>query len=199
MHEHRTLPTRPPTRLLTLLVATALALAGAVATGSAARADAPADGERTARYEVDFMTGMIDHHAMAITMSEKCLDKAVHPELEAMCADIIATQQAEIEQMQTWLENWYGVAYEPQMTMNGMQRLERLGGEDFEIAFMESMQRHHWKAVGEAEKCLERAEHDDLRTMCEDIVEVQLAEIEQLQTWLCEWYDRCGGRPVESA
>ena len=199
MHDHRTLPTPLPTRLLSLLAALALALAGALATGSAARADAPAEDQRTARYEVDFMTGMIDHHTMAIMMSEMCLEKAVHPELKGMCEEIIAAQEAEIEQMQTWLEDWYGVTYEPQMNMNRMQRFERLEGADFEIAFMESMQRHHFRAVGEAEKCLERAEHDELLAMCDDIIEVQLAEIAQLQTWLCEWYDRCGGRPVETA
>ncbi|MDT0119030.1 DUF305 domain-containing protein [Kocuria sp. PD6] len=50
---------------------------------------------------------MIDHHYMAVVMAQECVDKAVHPELAAMCEDIITVQNQEIEQMQTWLEEWY--------------------------------------------------------------------------------------------
>jgi uncharacterized protein (DUF305 family) len=138
---------------------------------------------------------------MAIMMSSMCLDKAIHSELEATCADIITAQEQEIATMQDWLADWYGVSYEPEMTtgdMMAMQRLHRLEGEDFEIAFMKSMTRHHWKAVTQAEKCADTAYHDALVAMCEDIITVQLAEIEQMQTWLCEWYDRCGGRPTKT-
>ncbi len=169
---------------------------------SAAQADAPASDQQTARYEVDFLTDMIDHHQMAVVMSEMCVDEAIHAELQATCANIIAAQEQEIATMQGWLADWYGLSYEPQMTtgeMMAMHRLHRLGGEDFEIAFMTSMIRHHWKAVTEAEKCVGTAGHDELEAMCEDIIAVQLAEIEQMQTWLCEWYGRCGGRPTTTA
>ena len=61
------------------------------------------------RYELRFMTEMIDHHAMAVEMGEMCLSRAVHPELLAMCQEIIAAQMQEIETMQAWLQDWYGV------------------------------------------------------------------------------------------
>lgn len=157
-------------------------------------AAAPAPERQAARFEVDFMTGMIDHHAMAIEMSEVCLDKAVHPELHAACENIIATQSAEIEQMQTWLQSWYGVTHEPEMKPGDMKMMERMASmsaEEFEIAFMEMMIRHHRGAIREAEKCLRMAWHEELRSLCQNIIATQSAEIAQFEAWLCEWYGRC--------
>ena len=42
-----------------------------------------------------------------------------------------------------------------------MQRLDQFTGAEYEIRFMQSMIRHHWAAVREAETCLARAEHQD--------------------------------------
>jgi uncharacterized protein (DUF305 family) len=144
------------------------------------------------------MTGMIDHHAMAIEMGEMCLENAEHAELQAMCEDVISAQSQEIETMQSWLEDWYSLSYEPEMTQGEMRQMERLAalsGADFEIRFMEMLIRHHRKAITEAEKCLNRAYHPDLRDLCEGIIGTQSAEIAQLEAWLCQWYGRCRGRP----
>ena len=173
-----------------------------IAAAAPAFAEAPARSERAAEFEVDFLTGMIDHHHMAVMMAEECVDKAVHEELAAMCQDIIEVQSAEIEQMQTWLQDWYGITYEPQMStgmMKSGERLSRLEGADYEIRFMQSMIRHHWSAIRESRTCLDRAEHEPLLELCEGIESTQLAEIEQMQTWLEEWYDRQGGRPASTA
>lgn len=62
------------------------------------------------------MMGMADHHAMAVHMAEMCLEKAIHAELLATCEQIIATQSAEMEMMQAWLADWYGVTYEREMS-----------------------------------------------------------------------------------
>lgn len=61
-----------------------------------------------ADFEITFMEMMIRHHAKAIREAEECLDRAYHDELEALCTNIIETQQAEIAQMQEWLCEWYG-------------------------------------------------------------------------------------------
>jgi uncharacterized protein (DUF305 family) len=158
-------------------------------------ASAPAPDRATARYEIDFMQDMIDHHAMAIMMADMCLEKnLVHEELRELCADIKATQTAEMQQMQAWLQEWYGISYAPEMNpgmMKEMEKLAELDGAEFEIEFMEMMIQHHKKAVKEGEQCLKKAYHPELREMCGDIVESQTAEIELMQTWLCEWYDIC--------
>lgn len=193
-------------RLVATAASSVLALgafAGAgIAIAAPAAADAPASTEQTVRYEVDFLKDMIDHHAMAVMMAEDCVDKAVHAELAAMCEDIVAVQTAQIEQMQTWLQDWYGITYEPQMSTGDRasgDRLDRFTGAEYEIRFMESMIRHHWSAVRESRTCQDRAEHSELVELCEGIESAQLAEVEQMQTWLEQWYDRQGGRPIATA
>jgi uncharacterized protein (DUF305 family) len=157
-------------------------------------ASRPAPSRSTARYEIDFMTDMIDHHAMAVMMAEMCVEKAVHDELRRLCEGIIAAQSREIRQMQSWLRQWYGVTYEPRMSRGAMKQMEglaSLSGAAFEIAFMEMMIKHHAKAVKEGEQCVNRVFHDELRDLCENIIATQTAEIELMQSWLCEWYDIC--------
>lgn len=39
---------------------------------------------------------------------------------------------------------------------------------------------------------MDRAYHAELRALCENIIVAQSAEIEQMQTWLCQWYGECG-------
>ena len=56
---------------------------------------------------------------------------------------------------------------------------------------MEMMIRHHRAAVREGERCQERASHEELIALCHNIVTTQSAEIEQMQTWLCQCYGRC--------
>lgn len=180
--------------LLTATVTVGVGLAAALP----AQADAPASSGQAARFEADFLVDMIDHHAMAVMMAQMCVDKAVHPELVATCESIVATQSAQIEQMQAWLVDWYGIAHSPEPKMAGMERLHRLEGAPFEVAFMRGMVRHHWAAIREAEECLDRAEHGQLLALCEDIRSAQLGEIEQMQTWLREWYGEPGGRPVHT-
>jgi uncharacterized protein (DUF305 family) len=184
-------------RALVQMAWLAAALVVGLAITSPATASAPTPKKATAKFEVDFMTGMIDHHAMALEMGELCLDKAIHPELRAMCQNVVAVQGAEIETLQSWLADWYGVSHEPEMKpgeMRQMEKLAALSGAEFEVRFMESLIRHHRKAIVSAEGCVDRAYHADLRQLCQGIIETQSAEIAQLESWLCQWYGRCRGR-----
>lgn len=52
-----------------------------------------------------FLEWMIPHHQGAIDMAKFLVD-AKHPELKAMWEEIIAAQQAEIDQMNEWLVQW---------------------------------------------------------------------------------------------
>jgi uncharacterized protein (DUF305 family) len=168
--------------------------ASSAAPGGARVQSMPASRLAAANYETKFMTDMIDHHMMAVMTSEVCLEEAVHEELRTMCQEIIAAQTAEIAQMQSWLQDWYGITYEPEMTPGGERMVERLAaleGAEFEIAFMEMMIKHHEGAVKEGEHCVAKAEHQALIDMCQNIIATQSAEIAQMQTWLCEWYGEC--------
>ncbi len=176
------------------VVALIAVLAGVLLAVSPAAASAPAPDKAAAKFEVKFMTQMIDHHAMAVHMGGICLDKTIHDELRSMCEEIIASQSQEIEQMQSWLSEWYHTTHEPEMKPGDMKMMERLAaleGEEFEIAFMEMMIQHHQQAIREAGKCLQRAYHDELENLCQQIIEAQQQEIAQMETWLCEWYHEC--------
>ena len=175
--------------------ATLLVLAAMVAAFSTpVLADAPAPDKQTAKYEIKFMENMIDHHAMAVMMAHMCHMQATHPDLLAMCQNIIATQSAEIEMMQMWLQDWYGITYEPKMHMGEMQGHMKMDPEQFEIWFMKRMISHHATAIKEAENCFEEAYHPGLFTLCQDIIVMQTQEINTMQTWLCEWYGVCNYR-----
>ncbi|HYO87581.1 MAG TPA: DUF305 domain-containing protein, partial [Candidatus Limnocylindrales bacterium] len=98
-----------------VLVLTLLALA---AVTGAALADGPIPG-RAGRAEVRFLEGMIDHHQMALDMANHCLDRASTDEVRALCEAVIAAQTPEIEQMQGWLLDWYGIDYQPMVMVSG--------------------------------------------------------------------------------
>jgi len=154
----------------------------------------PAPTQSATNYEIKFMENMIDHHAMAVAMGQICLQKAIHEELRSLCQNIITSQSAQIAEMQSWLQNWYGISYSPEMKPGDQQMMDRLAslsGAEFEIAFMEMMIKHHEKAIKEGRQCLDKAYHAELRALCENIVTTQSAEIAQMQTWLCQWYGEC--------
>ena len=142
--------------------------------------------------EIRFMKDMIDHHHMAVMMGEMAVEKAVHAELAELGAEIVETQTAEIEQMQSWLRDWYGIEYEPQMSKRDereMAELEELEGEEFEVEFLQGMIRHHAMAVMMSRSILRHAGHEELKDLARQIIETQTEEIQQMQDWLSEWYD----------
>jgi len=180
--------------MLRILAHPVLALWISLALPFAASASAPAPSEEASRYEVQFMEGMIDHHAMAVRMADLCLQRAMHAELIELCTQIKSAQTAEIRRMQSWLEAWYDVTHKPSMSKSDreqMRRLSDLSGADFEIAFMRMMIEHHQMAIVEASDCLVNAYHRDLIGLCGSIASAQAEEIVTMRSWLCEWYDVC--------
>jgi uncharacterized protein (DUF305 family) len=54
-----------------------------------------------------FMEMMIEHHQSAITMAQEIQTTTERPELQELAGNIITAQQAEIEQMNAWLTEWF--------------------------------------------------------------------------------------------
>ena len=71
---------------------------------------APSPSARPARVgytaaDVEFMQGMIGHHAQAIVMAKWCPSHGASAQLRIFCDKIIRSQQDEIDLMQTWLRD----------------------------------------------------------------------------------------------
>ena len=143
------------------------------------------------QFEIRFLEGMIDHHAMAVHMSELLQTQAVHPELRMLGDSIAVAQRVEIIQMQGWLEKWYGRKHEPSMMMPSMQKLEGLKAAAFEEEYLSMMIRHHAMAVKQAKQCERLAKHSELHVLCHNIDRSQRREIAVMKDWLCRWYRKC--------
>ena len=59
-----------------------------------------------------------------------------------------------------------------------------------ERAFLSEMVSHHGMAVDMAMMAQERATHPELKTMADDIVASQSAEIKRMRSWLRRWYGK---------
>ena len=68
-------------------------------------ASGPAPTKAQARYEIDFLQDMIDHHMMAVMTAELCVEKAVHEELRAW---IEAYRQGEPPSLDVFFSRLFG-------------------------------------------------------------------------------------------
>lgn len=59
-------------------------------------------------FDLRFLNAMIPHHEGALVMAQQVLERSDRPELLNLSQDIIAAQQAEIDQMKQWRQTWYG-------------------------------------------------------------------------------------------
>jgi uncharacterized protein (DUF305 family) len=119
--------------------------------------------------DVDFMTGMIGHHAQALIMSEMAPTHGANPEVPTRAARIINAQKDEIATMQRWLRDRgqpvpevhidgttlmvHGGGDHAAMHMPGMltqaqlDELDEARGADFDRLFLTYMIQHHSGAV----------------------------------------------------
>jgi len=144
---------------------------------AAAEQAAAADSVRRAytRADVDFMAGMIHHHAQALVMSRMAPSHGASPSLRIMARRIINAQNDEIDLMQAWLRDRGEHVPEPRtagerdagadQTMHAdhdaaghemmpgmlsdeqMAALDAAHGEEFDRLFLQFMIQHHQGAV----------------------------------------------------
>jgi len=62
---------------------------------------------KDAAFDKLFLSMMIEHHSNAVSMASLVPQKTQRPELLKLSQDIIKSQSAEIQEMQTWQKTWF--------------------------------------------------------------------------------------------
>lgn len=142
-------------------------------------------------FDAQFIDSMLEHHRGAVIMAQQVLEQSERAELRTLAEAIIAAQTQEIEQMTAWRNSWYPDL--PPTAGMGMSMGEMSISDDdskpFDQRFLEAMISHHQGAIDMAKMVQQMAEHAEIKTLADAIIAAQQAEIEQMQTWLKEWYD----------
>ena len=140
-----------------------------------------------------FIDAMVPHHESAIEMARVALRAGLsQTDLIAVAQDIIDGQQIEIGDMRSWREDWFGSRVtDPQGAAGLGLSVEAMGmnhgasdingAEDVNRAFAAAMIPHHEGAIKMAEMALERAEHDEIRRLAENLINAQEEEIAILE------------------
>jgi len=112
--------------------------------------------------DIAFMTGMIGHHAQAITMAQMAATHGARPEVVTLAGRVINAQRDEIALMENWLRDrrqpvpdaaHAGMGHGPGGMMPGMltpeqmAQLDRARGPEFDELFLRLMIQHHNGAV----------------------------------------------------
>ena len=153
-------------------------------------------------YDLRFLDQMIAHHQMGVIMTQHMAEDSARPEMRDLAQRIITAQQREITQMQQWRQQWYpntprtpgmgGGMMGPGM-MGGMMDRETMGqmmgrSFDFDRMFLQMMIPHHEGAIEMAQAALQQAEHTEIKTLAQNIITTQQAEITEMRGYLQAWY-----------
>ncbi|MEV8626447.1 DUF305 domain-containing protein [Streptomyces sp. NPDC051079] len=150
--------------------------------------------------DVTFAQGMIPHHRQAILMSEMARTRASSAEVKALAEKIKGAQGPEIATMTSWLKAWGEEVPTGMDGMDGMdhggsgmpgmmdeQRMDELdkgSGTAFDTMFLTMMIEHHEGAVEMAKTEKAEGAYGPAKTLADEIITAQTAEIAQMKTML---------------
>jgi uncharacterized protein (DUF305 family) len=157
--------------------------------------------------DIDFMTGMIPHHAQAVIMAGWAPSHGARADIDILCERIVVGQSDEIRSMQTWLGD-RGLpvpdakSTRMKMKMNGvehdmlmpgmltdeeMAELDKARGAEFDRLFLIGMIKHHQGAidmVNDLFKAYGAAQDDTIYKFASDVFADQSIEIGVMQKML---------------
>jgi uncharacterized protein (DUF305 family) len=186
---------------------------GGAPTGSAPAPQGAAPAPRRASpADVEFITGMIHHHAQAIVMAGFSPTHGANQQIQILSERITVSQRDEIRLMQQWLREVGEPAPEPdargmRMTMGGMEhmmlmpgmlteeqmaQLDAARGREFDRLFLTFMIQHHEGALQMVEKLFATyggGVDDVIYKFASDTFADQGSEIDRMQKML----DAMGG------
>jgi uncharacterized protein (DUF305 family) len=204
---------KPASAVRTAALLSVLAVGACAAGGTTAPAasTSPSPSSRTAPRAVpaavEFVSGMIHHHAQAVLMAGWAPTHDAGPLVRTLCQRIVISQRDEIGLMQTWLGDHGAPVPEPdprgmRMTMGGAEHmmlmpgmltdeqlaeLDRARGADFDRLFVTYMIQHHQGAITMVEQLFASAggtADDFMYKLASDIYADQTAEIDRMQQLL---------------
>ncbi len=156
-------------------------------------------GANYTKADVEFMQGMIAHHAQAIHMSRMAEARGASPRIVRLALKIDQSQVAEIRLMQEWLVHYGQVAPDTSswrtMTMSGMlteeqlKELEASTGVGFDRAFLVMMIQHHEGALTMVKDLFaapSSGQEIDVNVFANEVVAVQTAEIGVMRQMLAQ-------------
>ena len=205
----------PMSALGVLVLAGSVAVAGCAAPVSAtttapaptAASTAPASRPAPNQADVNFMAGMIGHHAQALVMAGWAPSHGASPSIQTLSARIINAQKDEIASLQNWLRDRGLPVPEAKpgpmrMKMNGvehdmlmagmltdaqMKELDAARGPEFDRLFLRYMIQHHEGAVSMVKELFDTpgaAQDPSVFKLGTDVSADQTSEIARMQKML---------------
>lgn len=185
---------------IALAVIAALALILTVA-GPSLRAALTSHDETAASAEADyndtdvhFLGMMVPHHEQAIEMSDVLLASDVDDaQVRDLAQRIKDGQERENTQMRAWADEWgikEDMEHHSKHIANGMFHPEQLNefaslsGDELRTAFLEMMHFHHAHVINMTQDEIDRGAYAPLREMAQEMVDVQTAEMGEMEELL---------------
>jgi uncharacterized protein (DUF305 family) len=157
--------------------------------------------------DVEFMAGMIPHHAQAVLIAGWAASHGARPDIRILCERMVVAQRDEIESMRNWLRDRGETVPDPKAThhrmkMNGVEHemlmpgmltaeelahLDKARGSDWDRLFLAAMIRHHegaLKMVDDLFMSHGALQDDDLFKFASDVYADQTTEIEFMKKML---------------
>lgn len=170
----------------------------------------------TGRFEVRLMQFIIDHHFTALRATELAAGtdpsrngqlqpnegtsptpgyqasrpKATLDEIKSIARAENRMQREQIMELQRYLRDWYGIAYEPRIRYDGRQLITTLEqaqpGASFDRAFLEQFSRHHYSLLEPVSACITGVDrrHDALTRLCTQMWHAQTSGIDEMRELL---------------
>jgi len=149
--------------------------------------------------DVEFMQGMIAHHAQAIYMSQMAEAHHADSRVLRLAEKIAQSQVAEIRIMQDWLErngqvvpdssSWRTMHMAGMLSAAQLDSLDAATGPAFDHAYLTYMIQHHEGALQMVKDLFATpgtAQDVDVNVFANDVVTVQTAEIGAMERMLAE-------------
>ncbi|HUP21851.1 MAG TPA: DUF305 domain-containing protein [Thermoanaerobaculia bacterium] len=151
--------------------------------------------------DVEFMRGMIAHHAQAIRMTDLLASRTESEEMRLLAQRIELSQRDEIEMMEEWLRQHdqdvaqgadahhahQGELMPGMLTAEQMSQLEQTRGGEFDRLFLELMIAHHQGALVMVDELLDSpggAQESTMFGFTTDVTSDQSAEIDRMAAML---------------